>query len=403
MKPTNKYIFIILMALLIVGTSIGGGILGLPLQTGLAGFFPSFFCFMLMGFAMTASGWILFKKFIENDGKANNLATLYQIETGQWAKHLNTISFYLTFYGLLVAYLSGASSTLLSIIPQLNSIPHIYKIIIIAYFLIVTSLIVFGKKLINRSNSLLSIILISLFIVLIILTLQYIDPDKLEYTNWSKLPFAIPILATAFGYHIIVPVIYNHCSGKQFTAKNYKYILLLGITIVFLFNMLWSFIVMGILPVTSGSTISITSSLAEGVPATIPIAKIISSNTLLLISILFTFFAITTSYVGVGAGLLNYNEGLLSFHLKSTKLVSVIITFIPALLIALIYPGIFIKLLGLVGGFGVTLSSGLLPAAIGLKKNNPPHIKALSIFIITVCVIVIAAECYVMLYNHNLV
>ena len=394
MKNSSKTVFTILMSLLIVGTSVGGGILALPLQTGLSGFIPSFFCFILVCFTMTFSGWVLFIKFVKHENEVNNIAALYHKELGPWAKHVNTLAYYLTFYGLLVAYLSGASSTLLSIIPQLQSIPYIHKIIIIVYFLIATSLIVFGAKIINRSNTVLSILLVGFFITLIILTSPYIDIKKVEYINWLKASASLPILATAFGYHPIVPVIYSHSSGKSFTKKNYLNILLLGIGIVFIFNMLWSFIVMGILPVMSNNSISITSALIKGVPATIPIAKVINSNTLLLVSIIFTFLAITTSYIGVGAGLLNYNEGLLAYHMKSTKTASVLITFFLPVLVALFYPGIFIKLLGLVGGIGVILSCGILPTLMGLKKDNPTYIKVFSALVIIVCIIIFLTECY---------
>ncbi|MCF7889575.1 MAG: hypothetical protein K9L78_05590 [Victivallales bacterium] len=390
----KKSIHIVLMSLLLVGTSIGGGILGLPLQTGLAGFFPSLLCFILIGFAMTVSGWVLLLRFIKNNGSINNIAMLYHHELGPWAKHLNTISYFFTFYGLLVAYLSGAAGSLISIFPTLNEIPLIHKLITIAFFLFATSLIVFGKQLINRSNTLLSVTLIILFFILITLTLPHISTEKLGYQNWTQISSSLPILVTAFGYHIVIPVVFTLCSDKGYRKKHYFYILMTGIFLIFCLNFIWATVVMGILPVHSANSPSITSALSKGLPATVPIAKCITSGTLMFVSFVFTLFAISTSYLGVGAGLLNYNEGLVSYYLKThKKKVTLLITFIIPLVVALIYPGIFISILGLVGGIGVILSCGLLPVFSGLKHDNPAYIKILSIMVIIICLIVFVIEC----------
>ena len=390
--------FISSMSLIIVGTSIGGGILGLPLETGLAGLVPSFFCFLFICLAMTISGWIVFYRFIKSRGTINNFAMLYHAELGPWAKHLNTFAYFFTFYGLLVAYLSGASTTIISIFPQLHNIPYAGKLITAIFFLSVTSIIVFGSHVIRKSNTLFSVLLFTFFIMLILLTVGHTNPANLEYRNWSYAPFVLPILATAFGYHIVIPVIYDHAIGKNLKTRNYFSILLIATIIVFLFNLIWTTIVMGILPIHSSDNISITSALARGVPATIPIAKLLHSKILILVSVFFTFFAITTSYIGVGAGLLNYIEGVTYYYFKSSRLINISITFLVPFLVALIYPDVFIKLLNIVGGIGVIISCGMLPALLGLKKDNPPYLKCLSLITMLVCIIVFVIECKILLF-----
>jgi tyrosine-specific transport protein len=366
----NNRTLIFSSSLMIIGTSIGAGILALPLETGLAGFLPSLFGFILMWATMTISGWILFLRFYKNKGTVTNIAMLYHHELGPWAKHLNTVSYFLTFYGLLIAYMSGASSTITHLFDDLATIQHIDKIITILFFVFATSLIVFGKKILNRSNTLLSILLFIFFFTLIALTLPYTQSSNLSFHNWQRTAFALPILATAFGYHPVIPVIYEYAEDKNLAKKNYFQILIIGTIIVFVFNLVWSIIVMGILPVHAADGISISTALSKGIPATVPIAKLINSKTLILVSVLFSLFAITTSYIGVGAGLLNYIEGVLFYYIKPSKIISLTVTFLIPLILALIYPGIFIKLLSLVGGIGVITSCGILPVLLGLKHDT---------------------------------
>jgi tyrosine-specific transport protein len=396
MNKNNKSL-IISSSLIIIGTSIGAGILALPLETGLAGFLPSFFCFVLMWATMTISGWVLFLRFYKNKGTVTNIAMLYHHELGPWAKHLNSISYFLTFYGLLIAYMSGASSTITHLFDDLATVPHIGKIITILFFIFSTSLIVFGKRILNRSNTLLSILLFVFFFTLVILTLPYIQSSNLSFHSWENTTLALPILATAFGYHPVIPVIYEYAEDKDLAKKNYFQILIIGTIVVFIFNLVWSIIVMGILPIHASDGISISAALSKGIPATVPIAKLINSKTLILVSLLFSIFAITTSYIGVGAGLLNYIEGLLFYYIKPSKMISLSITFLLPLILALIYPGVFIKLLSLVGGIGVITSCGILPVLLGLKHDNPLYIKVLSCLVLVICIIVFIVECFILL------
>ena len=76
----------------------------------------------------------------------------------------------------------------------------------------------------------------------------------------------------------------------------------------------------------------------------------------------FAFFAITTSFLGVTLGLLDF----LADGLKKTKrgwshLQLACLTFGPPLIIAMIYPSLFLIALTFAGGIGCALLLGLLP------------------------------------------
>jgi tyrosine-specific transport protein len=93
--------------LLIAGSCIGAGMLGLPIQTGLSGFFPSlglFFCACLF---MTVTALILVEVSSWFPSRVN-LLTMSAKTIGPIGKHLCWVTYLFLFYSLLVAYISGS-------------------------------------------------------------------------------------------------------------------------------------------------------------------------------------------------------------------------------------------------------------------------------------------------------
>ena len=367
------------MAFLIVGTSIGAGILGLPLETGLAGFWPSLFSLLLVWALMTTTGWIFIYKLNNSKQVIDDFATLYEIELGNWAKLINSLGYFLTFYGLIVAYLSGASSTVVEIIPTLHSIPFANNILTIIFFIAATSIVLFGMDIIRKGNAILTTLLFVFFALLILLIAGRFDSANLAYAKWNRVPLVLPILATAFGFHVVIPIINTHAKKYDINIRNILKILLLGTTIVMIINLLWITIVMGVLPLTATNGISITDAIKKGVPATVPIAKLVKSNLLIIFALLFTFLAITTSYLGVCAGFMNYIKGLTAPYFKRNKFTDTIIVFLIPLIITLTYPDLFIKTLNIVGGIGVIAVFGILPGIMAAKKI----IQIISVFLVS--------------------
>lgn len=60
------------------------------------------------------------------------------------------------------------------------------------------------------------------------------------------------------------------------------------------------------------------------------------------------------------------------------KGLDVALTFIPPLAVACIYPDIFLKAIDLVGGVGIVVLFGILPAIICLKKAKTRRIRILA-------------------------
>ena len=390
MSKTKK--MIISMSLLMAGTALGAGILGLPMETGLSGFMPSLFGMLFAWLTLMCTGWIFIYKITTSKYPIEDFADLYKREFGHWSIWLNSFGYFITFYGILTAYLCGISTTVIKIFPELRIIPYVDKILIILFFIILTSIVLFGVKGFKKLSSFFSICLLVVFIMMVVFAFTHIKLQNLQYMNVTALPFALPILFTSFCFHPVIPLICVHIREEKQTRHILKWILFWGTFTIFCVILIWSFIVLGIVPVSSKAGISIMQANRENLPATVPLAQSIKSGWLPLFALLFTFFAIVTSYIGAGAGFMSYVKNFSEHYMKRNVSSDIIITFALPFLVALIYPNIFLRMLGVVGGVGVIIIYGFLPALLALKQGNKLHLRIMGSIILFVSIAVFVIE-----------
>lgn len=95
--------------LLIAGSCIGAGMLGLPILTGVAGFFPSLIMFSVAWIFMTMTALLLVEI---NTGfqRRVNLLTMVGHTLGGAGRLLSWFLYLFLFYALLVAYMSASGN-----------------------------------------------------------------------------------------------------------------------------------------------------------------------------------------------------------------------------------------------------------------------------------------------------
>lgn len=390
----KKAYFIFSMSFMIVGTCIGVGILGLPLQTGKAGFIISIIGLSLCWFLMASTGWIMIYRLINGNSVITDMAQVYDRDLGGWAKHLNSLGYILTFYGLIVAHLCGAAMIVITIVPGLRDVPNIMQIITVVYFVLTTYVVLCGMKTVSKFNVFFALMLFFLFFMMVFKVIPHVSSEHLTHFNLKELPLELPILVTALGFQPVLPSICTHCKEKGVGKKGLISIYAIGTGFIFFVNFIWLFAVIGTLPLTSPDHVSLIDAFNQGLPATVPLAKVIGSNIITFLSMFFSFFVITTSYFGLGIGFLNYMKDLSSKYVKRNIFTDFMITFFIPLLVALIYPNAFLKMLDFVGGFGVVIIFGFLPGFLALKKCNAPYIKRLGVFAIIVSAVIFSVEFY---------
>jgi len=189
----------------------------------------------------------------------------------------------------------------------------IYKLIFIIPFCIV---IFFGMKLADYVNRVLFIGLIISYLALSfnILNLSDIRVTKLNFLDYKIILFALPIMITSFGYSLLIP------SLKLYLFNNIKInciVICLGSLIPFFIYIFWEYLVCGFF-VDIGNKLFVQTLFGEGNPAEKLVILISSNNTFIFYVIfLFSFFAISSSFIGVSLGIYDFFFDLL--HLSKNN------------------------------------------------------------------------------------
>lgn len=356
------------VVLLITGTTVGAGMLGLPIKTGLSGLLPSLLGMIVVWGLMLGTAWILASRIIASDHTTSDLPTLFQQELGTAGKWLSIIGYLTIFYGLLVAYLSGASSIFVDLI----KLPLARQVWIIIFFIVVTGIILFGLDLVRKGNAAIMMVLGISFVFLLTKTGQNLNPRHLTYTDWHFIPSALPIIVCAFAFHAIVPTV---CRSLKWQSRACWQALLIGTLLALALNALWVLVVIGALPLAGLGQENILAAFHENLPATVPLSMAFHSKVITTAGMFFSLAAIITSYFGVGIAFMGFFRDLIySFGKKSNRFKEALLTFGPPFLIALLYPNLFLKALDLVGGIGLLLVFGCLPGLMIIKPKRKPGV-----------------------------
>lgn len=345
--------------LLIAGSCIGAGMLGLPILTGFAGLIPSIYMFILAWALMTGTALLL----VEVGGwfkYHSNFPTMIKSLLGDFFKSLCFILYLLLFYTLLVAYVAESGIHFSSILTAIGA-PIIRPWLGSVFFVCLFGWMIYlGTRPVDMLNRFLMIFKVLSFAALLYLCLQFIDTDRLLYTNYKYTFFPLPILVISFGFHNMIPTITHYLKGD---IKRVRKSILLGSIFTLSIYLLWIFISLGSIPVTGD--MSITFAHKKGMDAARALS-LLYPRTLTATSIL-AFAAILTSFLAQAASVVHfYCDGLQIKNKEKAPILILLLTLLPPLIIAGTKPDIFYDALEF-GGMIAVILFGIFPVMMVYK------------------------------------
>ncbi len=373
------------MAFVVTGNLLGAGILALPVNTGLSGFIPSLLSILLMWAAMFSTALILASQKHFAESPTADLPSFFQAELGAVGKWITVLANLVILYGLLTAYLSGASAVLADIFG--TEVPE--WTLLLGFFLVASLLTVFGMAIMSRCNAVLMVFMFAAFILLLIFAASHMKSSRLAYTDWQYLPATLPIVVTAFHFHNIIPTI---CRSMQFDFKAASTAMFIGMAIGFAMNTAWVLVAIGALPLAGPGPDTLVNTFETNQLATVPLADIVHSSWFTVGAMLFALIAITTSFMANGTALLGFVRDLATRKGREpSRLVVLLLALGPPLLIALVYPAIFLQALDVVGGVGIVIIFGILPGVL-LARQHRGGLRLAGILLVAVFSVVLLYE-----------
>lgn len=353
--------------LLVSGTTIGAGMLALPVITGLAGFIPSLLIMTGVWLFMMLTAFYFLEVNLRMKGESN-LISMMSKTLGKPGEVVSWIAYLFLLYTLTSAYLLGCSQILNEFFETVFSIKPPEWVWPIAIFLFFGIFVYLGTGVADFLNRTLMIGLVLSYTALISLGCCRINFPLLAHRDWNFLLPSLSVVLTTFGYHIIIPTLTTYL---EHDSKLLKRAIFIGSFIPFIIYILWQLLVMGVVPVEGEH--SLTEAAQKGLQITFFLKILLNSPWIGLALRCFAFFAIVTSLLGVSLSLSDFlADGLKIKKTHAGKFILILMTFIPPLLFALFYPEGFIMALKYAGIFVVILLA-LLPALMAWFERYGPE------------------------------
>jgi len=340
-------------SLILAGTAIGGGMLGLPVLTSAGGFYPAVVIYILCWLFMTATGLLFLEVFLWSKDEVN-IVSMAKMTLGLPGKIAAWLLYLFLFYSLTIAYVCGGGGLVKEVFDLSGEKNFPASLGPLIFLLIFAPFVTLGAKAVDSINRLLMASLILSFLLFVVLGVSHIDLKFLSHFNWPLAFLAAPVVFTSFGFQGTLPSMINYLDRDH---KKVKKAIIWGTLIPLITYIIWEALILGVIPADQ-----LQQTKEQGLTAVAPFKNVLHIPWIYTVGEFFAFFALITSFLGVTLGLLDFmSDGLKIKKTGKGRLVLSCIVFIPPLIFAMINPSLFLNALHYAGGIGCALLLGLLP------------------------------------------
>jgi len=382
---------------LIVGATIGAGILALPQTIASTGYAPSSAVLTCSWMLLLAEALLIAEVNVQIMRERNeyrqghlrpdstqtiNLADMAGSTVGRWGRNLVGGGFLFNSGTLMVAYIAKSGEIFQQIgggSCQAGSMVFCAGLGLMLY--------AGGTKAADHTNRVLTLALLATFGYVTLYGTRFIDPANLSYGDWSQAPDTIAVVFLALVYHDLVPVICSYLGGD---LDKIRKAIVLGSVPPLLMFLLWDSVALGMIPIDA------LAQSGNGEMIIDPLAFLLASGdpSLVLAISVFSVSAIATSAIGTALSLSDYTQSLLDkavdklqdrgagaaapvpkdtwqwWESGGAKLAALTVTFVPPLAVAVSNPNIFVGAANFAGAYGMTTLFGLMPIMMAWKVRG---------------------------------
>lgn len=355
--------------MIIGGTIIGAGMFSLPVVMSGAWFFWSMVALVFTWFCMLHSGLMILEANL-NYRIGSSFDTVTKDLLGQGWNIINGLSIAFVLYILTYAYISASGSIIHHTLQQMNiNLPARIGGLLFALF--VAFIVWLSTKAVSRMTAIVLGAKIITFFMTFGGLLWHIEPVTLLNSNAinpSYLPYllmTLPFCLASFGYHGNVP------SLMKFYGKNPQLIsrcLLWGTVMALVLYSIWLLGSMGNIP--RAEFISIAERGGNIDVLVQALSGVLNSRALDLLLLIFSNFAVASSFLGVTLGLFDYLADLFGFDdSKLGRLKTAAVTFTPPVIGGFLWPNGFIYAIGY-AGLAATIWAAIVPALLARASRK---------------------------------
>lgn len=344
--------------LLIVGTSIGSGMLALPVATAAGGFYHAALFLLLIWAVTMLAAFFLLEANLWFPPNAN-MISMAKKTLGRYGEVITWLSYCLLLYSLLSAYSAGGTDLL----TQLLSAVHVHLprwVNTLLFVWLLGGLVYGGVLIVDMVNRGLMAVKLLAYVGVVSLVMPSVDVSYLQGGHIQGLLPATLIVVTSFGYSVVIPTLRVYLNSD---VKKLRAVIFIGSSVSLVCYLAWVFAVQGSIPATGeGGLVAISQSGEAASALTGALIRFVRSPMIATFAHVFASVCMTTSFLGVGLCLTDFmSDGLRLPRHRMGRIKAVLVTFLPPLLVVIFEPGLFMTGLAYAGIFCVVLLI-LMPA-----------------------------------------
>lgn len=354
---------------IIGGTIIGAGMFSLPVVMSGAWFFWSMAALIFTWFCMLHSGLMILEANL-NYRIGSSFDTITKDLLGKGWNVVNGISIAFVLYILTYAYISASGSILHHTFAEISlNVPA--RAAGFGFALLVAFVVWLSTKAVSRMTAIVLGAKVITFFLTFGSLLGHVQPATLfnvAESNASYAPYllmTLPFCLASFGYHGNVPSLMKYY-GKD--PKTIVKCLVYGTLMALALYTIWLLATMGNIPrpefigiAEKGGNIDVLVQALSGV---------LNSRSLDLLLVVFSNFAVASSFLGVTLGLFDYLADLFGFDDSALgRLKTALLTFAPPVVGGLLFPNGFLYAIGY-AGLAATIWAAIVPALLARASRK---------------------------------
>lgn len=338
--------------LLIVGTSIGAGMLALPVANSPSGFLYSSLLLVGIWLLMTVGALCVLEANLWLPS-GSSMVSMAEKTLGFAGKAVAWFSFLFLFYSLLASYISGGTDITRNLFMLLGiTLPEKLASILITVAL---GAIVFGGiQIVDYANRGLMTAKIIVYVILAALIAPHIDISLWKQGESNQILTSMTVIITSYGFACIIPSLRIYLNED---TEKLRKVVLIGSLVPLVVYLIWDAVIMGVIPRDSADgLLSILHSKEQISSLITTLSSLLQSPIITEFFRFFTSICMLTAFLGVGISLFDFIADGLKFNRSQThRLVVAALTFLPPLLIVMTLHNAFIDALAYAGIFVVIL------------------------------------------------
>jgi tyrosine-specific transport protein len=348
--------------MMIVSTSVGIGILGLPIATAQCGFVPTLCAFALAFIFMTLAAFYILEVKMHIKGHAS-LASMIKLTLGKPGHFLSSLVILLLLYALLSTYLMTAVAWIKLLVPALIPISNVS--VALGFILFFILIMMYKEGVLYQINNFLGVIVLFAFAAIVFSSLIPIQSDFIANADWPAMRPAFPLLLTTFGFSIVVPAITEYLHYEKVLVGR---AILCGSFISLLAYVAWEWSILGHISFNVLHSFQVNGD--DGTGVIVALAHLSQHPSVIFWGKIFAFLLVVTSFLGISLALLHFLGDLfnLSIRGKLRPIFSMVMYAFPVVIVML-FPRAFIQFLSFSGIF-VAILLGLFPAWMVLQLKR---------------------------------